>query len=184
MKPLKGAEKVSIKIDSNHTYMIGKHGPVIKCVIDGKTTFKSVKKDVDLEKLKKGELTIEDVEQVTVIAGNILGKYEGNDMILRRGQYGLYVTWGTNTKSLASLDKKELDITLEDVVSFISKNTSIIRELTKDLSLRKGKFGDYVYYQTNKMKKPRFLKISDFKLDPKTCDKTKLIDWINTTYKL
>ena len=184
VKPLKGAEKVSIKIDSNHTYMIGKHGPVIKCVIDGKTTFKSVKKDVDLEKLKKGELTIEDVEQVTVIAGNILGKYEGNDMILRRGQYGLYVTWGTNTKSLASLDKKELDITLEDVVSFISKNTSIIRELTKDLSLRKGKFGDYVYYQTNKMKKPRFLKISEFKLDPKTCDKIKLIDWIKTTYKL
>ena len=96
----------------------------------------------------------------------------------------VYTLHGGQIKSLASLDKKELDITLEDVVSFISKNTSIIRELTKDLSLRKGKFGDYVYYQTNKMKKPRFLKISDFKLDPKTCDKTKLIDWINTTYKL
>ena len=44
-KPLRGEDKLNIRIDENHTYVIGKHGPVIKCVISGKTTFKSVKKD-------------------------------------------------------------------------------------------------------------------------------------------
>ena len=183
-KPLRGQDKMSIPIDDNHTYIIGKHGPVIKCVIDGKTSFKAVKKDIDLDKLRNGELTLSDVEQETVIAGNILGKHDGNDMILRRGQYGLYVTWGANTRSLASIKKDESEITLDDVIKFISANNTIIRQLTKDLSLRRGKYGEYVYYQTSGMKKPRFLKINNFKLDPKTCKEEELINWIRETYNL
>ena len=42
-----------IKIDDNHIYMIGKHGPVIKSTVNKKSEFISVKKDIDLEKLKK-----------------------------------------------------------------------------------------------------------------------------------
>ena len=111
-------------------------------------------------------------------------KYEGNDMILKKGQYGLYVTWGTNNKSLASIGKDEADITLDDVVKFITTNTTIIRQLTKDLSLRKGKYGDYIYYQTSKMKKPQFLKLNGFKSNAKTCKEDELISWIKETYKL
>ena len=33
--------KETIRIDAEHTYMIGKYGPVIKCVKDKKTTFKA-----------------------------------------------------------------------------------------------------------------------------------------------
>jgi len=183
-KPLKGGDKVNIRIDDNHTYVIGKHGPVIKCVIDGKTSFKSVKKDIDLDELRNGKLSLSDVQQETIIAGNILGKYEGNDMILKRGQYGLYVTWGTKNKSLASLKKDEAEITLDDVIKFMGTNTTIIRQLTTDLSLRKGKYGEYIYYQTSKMKKPQFLKTNGFKLDPKTCKEKELINWIKETYKL
>ena len=29
---LRGKAKVEFKIDDNHTYMVGKYGPVIKCV--------------------------------------------------------------------------------------------------------------------------------------------------------
>jgi len=183
-KPLKGQEKVNIRIDDQHTYVIGKHGPVIKCLIDGKTTFKSVKKDIDVEKLRNGDYTLSDVEQETVITGNILGKYEGKDMILKKGQYGLYVTWGTNNKSLASLKMEESEITLDHVVKFITTNTTVLRKLTQDLSLRKGKYGDYIYYQTSKMKKPQFLKLNGFKKDPKTCEEKELISWIKETYKL
>jgi DNA topoisomerase-1 len=183
-KPLRGEDKLNIRIDENHTYVVGKHGPVIKCVISGKTTFKSVKKDIDIDKLRGGELTLEDIQQETVIAGNVLGKYEGNDMILKKGQYGLYVTWGTNNKSLASIGKDEADITLDDVVKFITTNTTIIRQLTKDLSLRKGKYGDYIYYQTSRMKKPQFLKLNGFKSNAKTCKEDELISWIKETYKL
>ena len=47
--------KEDIKIDSDHTYMIGKYGPVIKCTSNGtkNPTFKSVKKDIDLDKIAK-----------------------------------------------------------------------------------------------------------------------------------
>ena len=105
-------------------------------------------------------------------------------MILKKGQYGLYVTWGACNKSLSSLKIEESEITLDDVVKFITINTTIIRKLTQDLSLRKGKYGDYIYYQTSKMKKPQFLKLNGFKKDPKTCEEKELISWIKETYKL
>ena len=38
--------KVSIKIDEYHTYIIGKNGPVIKCNIDKKISFKSIKPEL------------------------------------------------------------------------------------------------------------------------------------------
>ena len=184
IQPIKTEDKISIKIDENHSYIIGKHGPVIKCVIAGKTTFKSVKKDISLDKLRNNEYSLDEILQETIITGNILGKYEGCDMILKRGQYGLYVIWGEKTRSLTAIKKLESDITLEDVVDFISVNSSILRELSSDLSLRKGKYGDYMFYKTSIMKKPQFLKLKGFNGDPKSCDKQVLIDWINTTYKL
>ena len=51
---LKDDKKIEIKIDDTHVYMIGKHGPVIKCLTD--KTFKGIKKDihVDMYKLENG----------------------------------------------------------------------------------------------------------------------------------
>ena len=37
--------------------MIAKYGPVIKCTSGKKTTFKKVKADIDLDKLRRGEYT-------------------------------------------------------------------------------------------------------------------------------
>ena len=53
--------KLKIKIDDHHTYVIGRHGPVLKCVIEGKTTFKQVKKNIDMERLQAGELTLKEI---------------------------------------------------------------------------------------------------------------------------
>lgn len=184
IKPLQTHEKVNIKIDEHHTYVIGKHGPVIKCIINGKTTFKSVKKDIDMDKLRKNEYTLHDIEMETVIAGNILGKYDGKDMIMKKGKYGLYVTWGANTKSIASLQKEESEIVLDDVVKYITSKTTVLRDLTSEFSLRKGKYGDYIYYQTTKMKNPKFLKLNGFKKNPKTCELDELITWVKTTYDI
>ena len=38
-----------------------------------------------------------------------------------------------------------------------SQNTSVLRVITSEISVRKGKFGPYVFYKTNKMKKPKFI---------------------------
>ena len=43
----------TIKIDEDHTYMIGRYGPVIKYEKAGETKFIPVKEDIDFGKIKK-----------------------------------------------------------------------------------------------------------------------------------
>ena len=43
------------------------------------------------------------------------------------------------------------------------KDQNILKELNKDISIRTGKFGPYVYYKTQKMKKPKFISIKKVK---------------------
>ena len=54
--------KISIKIDDQHTYIIGKNGPVIKHTIGKETTFKSIKPElinkIDIDRLKQGRISI------------------------------------------------------------------------------------------------------------------------------
>ena len=53
--------KETIRIDAEHTYMIGKYGPVIKYTNKKEVSFKTVRKDIDLNKLRKGEYTLAEV---------------------------------------------------------------------------------------------------------------------------
>ena len=50
------------------------------------------------------------------------------------------------------------------------------------MSIRKGKYGDYIYYKTELMKRPEFLKILNFPGDYKKCNLTILKDWIRENY--
>ena len=40
-----------------------------------------------------------------------------------------------------------------------SANPNVIRVLSDEISIRKGKYGPYVMYKNNTMKKPKFIKI-------------------------
>ena len=187
IEPLKGNEKESIKIDENHTYIIGKHGPVIKHTIGDNTNFKSVKKDIDIKKLRNGEYKLEEILETQKFSGKILGQYKDCDLVLKKGKFGLYVVYGENSKSLNGINIEEHDITYEDVIRFIensNKDSSIIRILNQQLSLRKGKYGNYIFYKTESIKKPQFLKLKGFNKNPETCSKDEFINWIKTTYKL
>ena len=187
IEPLKGNEKESIKIDDQHTYIIGKHGPVIKHTVGDKTNFKSVKKDIDIKKLRNGEYKLEEILETQKFSGKILGQYKDYDLVLKKGKFGLYVVYGENNKSLNGINVEEHNITYEDVVRFIensNKDSSVIRVLNQQLSLRKGKYGNYVFYKTESMKKPQFLKLKGFNKNPETCNKDEFINWIKTTYKL
>jgi DNA topoisomerase-1 len=187
IEPLKGNEKESIKIDDQHTYIIGKHGPVIKHTIGDNTNFKSVKKDIDIKKLRNGEYKLEEILETQKFSGKILGQYKDCDLVLKKGKFGLYVAYGENSKSLNGINIEEHDITYEDVIRFIensNKDSSVIRVLNQQLSLRKGKYGNYVFYKTESMKKPQFLKLKGFNKNPETCSKDEFINWIKTTYKL
>ena len=161
--------------------MIGKNGPVIR---KGEKTFISVRDDIDIDKLREGGYKLGEIIKQEV--NRKLGKYENKDIVLKRGKFGLYVEWGENKKSLNGINKNENNIELNDVIEFItsSGNINLVRELRKDLSIRKGKYGDYIFYKTEKMKKPLFFKLNGFNDDYKNCSLTNIRSWIKEKYQV
>ena len=191
--------KFSIKIDNEHTLIIGKHGPVVKCINlnDNKNiTFLPVKKDLDLDHLKKIPiLSLEDVidNSVSNTLSNCeaIGKYKGQDLFVKKGKYGVYAQWGKETKSLKG-EFCEDNIEYINVLKFLDKDTildplkpvGLVRELNTQLSIRSGKYGDYIFYKKPRAKTPTFLKLNGFNGDYKKCDKILILNWIKLTYKV
>jgi DNA topoisomerase-1 len=64
------------------------------------------------------------------------------------------------------------------------KTSNIQRILTPNLSIRIGKYGSYIFYKTDKMRKPEFYKLNKFREPFLTCDKDVLIKWIYDTYNI
>jgi DNA topoisomerase-1 len=190
--------KFEIKIDETHVYTIAKYGPVIKCVekVDGKktTTYKSIKKnmEIDMNKLENGGYTLEDLvendseKQAKTAANQInLGKYEDNDVILKKGKFGLYVTCGEVSKTLKQLGNRPIEsIQLDEVLPLLEEGSNMVREVSPNISIRKSKRGDYIFFKTPKMKKPKFFALKEFEEDYKTCDMDVLKSWLNEKFNL
>ena len=188
--------KLEIKLDENNTYLVGKYGPVIKCVeeIDGKekVQFKAIKKDVDISKLEKGEYDLKEVidtKKTEAKSSYILGQHEGKDVVLKKGKFGLYISWGTNSKTLKELGNRPIEnITFDEVKKYLHEGSNIIREINSNISIRKGAKGDYIFYKNGKMKKPQFYDIKSFtmevKEDYKICEINILKSWIMEKYKI
>ena len=202
---LKNATKIEFLIDANNTYIIGKNGPVIKCIENGITTFKSVKKDIDMTLLEKGQYKLEDLVEIQTangFNGHNLGKYKGDDLIVKKGKYGLYAIYGENRLSLSSFGnrppenisfKEVFDILEEDGILKPSyckdqKKLGVLREISASASVRDGKWGAYVYYKTTQMKTPKFFELKLFEKETgekiKTCELNILKEWIKGKYNV
>jgi len=212
-----GEKKCEIKIDDLHYYIIGKHGPIIKCISDKDTneciSFKPVKKNIDISKLERGEYKIEDIVETKYNNNTTrtLGKYKGEDLILKKGKFGLYATWTieetgiAHNKSLSMFGNRPIEnIEYEDVLEILNKDdivgsvvgsvagsvagsiqsTNIIRHITDNISIRKGPRGNYIFYKTAKMKKPQFFGLDGFDEDVVGYDKTTFKNWITEKYKI
>jgi DNA topoisomerase-1 len=190
--------KFEIKLDDKHIYTIAKYGPVIKCVekVDGKkvTIYKSIRKDItlDMNKLENGEYKLEDIiedkdakKNATLANQVVLGKYKDNDIVLKKGKFGLYVTCGEITKTLKQLGNRPIEsIQLEEVVPLLEEGSNMVREISTNISIRKSKKGDYVFFKTSKMKKPKFFALKGFEEDYKTCDNNVLKLWLKENYDI
>ena len=130
-----------------------------------KFIFKSVRPDLEYTKIQRGEYSLaymlgEDgggIVSSSVPApisvsggGRLMGQYQGQDVIIKSGKYGAYVTWGNTNLSLRPLlqqgggaptiaaaggkyahkskttanQKSEFDLTLEDIIKFIERNSA------------------------------------------------------------
>jgi DNA topoisomerase-1 len=186
--------KFSLKIDDNHTLIIGKHGPVVKCTDKNdnkKVSFLPVKKDIDL---KNTQLTLEDIIDNTVVNKDAIGKYKGQDLFIKNGKYGMYAKWGKETKSLKETfgSLKIEEIQYIDLIRYLDSDTVLdptkpvgfVRELNSYLSIRTGKYGDYIFYKKPRVKTPQFLKLNGFDSDYKKCDKILILNWIKQKYNI
>ena len=134
-------------------------------------------------------------KMLTILEQGFVRAFQGS---IKKGKYGIYAQWGKETKSL----KEEFsNISIEqieyiDVIRFLDKDVldsskpiGLVRELKPYLSIRTGKFGDYIYYKQPyarkpEFKKPQFLKLNGFNDDYRKCDKELLINWIKQTYNI
>jgi len=141
-----------------------------------------------MEKLKNGQYTLDDLVE---IKERHLGNYVDMPVIIKNGKYGIYLQYGDMTESIKDLDKDISEIILDDVLPILEKpikdtlpEKNVLRTVTSDISVRKGKFGAYVYYKTPQMKTPKFLNIKKFKGGYLMGDKDELIAWLKETYKI
>lgn len=122
---------------------------------------------------------------------NNLGKYNGHDVIIKNGKFGLYVKYNEIIQSLKFLGNRPVEnIRLNEVEHLLNTNlihtSNILRQITENVSIRKGKVGkgDYVYFKTTKMKRPSFFKMHGFIEDYHTCDVAHIQRWIKETYNI
>ena len=103
-----------------------------------------------------------------------MGKYKDGEVELKEGRYGMYVNYKNKNYSLKGLDKKKDEVELNDVISYIdgggSKkgNSNILKVINDEMSVRKGRYGPYVYYKTNNMNKPKFIGLKNKSVDEVT----------------
>lgn len=183
-EPLGSIDRQTIVIDKDNTYMVAKYGPVIKCTKGGKTTFKKVREDLDLAKLRTGGYKLEDIVITKTAAktGKELGKIGENMVILHTGKFGNYVRFG-DQKLTIDVDKEYAEINLSDVEPLLTSAPKT-RQLSGDASIRMGKYGHYIYYKTSVMKKPRFLHLKGYEGDYFTCPVSEVTEWVEKTHKV
>ena len=188
-KPLKNLVKETYKIDDTHELMWSKNGPVLKQTIpatdnneDPTIVLKNVKKDmtIDIDKLKQNYYSLDDLLE---IESRYIGKYEGEDVFVKMGKYGKYAQIGENRKSLEYV-KKPLDAITIDDLKAPETNKNILRIINADVSVRKSKYGAYVYYKTPTMPKPEFYKLAGFKEGFTYCKEEVLLEWLHKTQKM
>ena len=116
----------------------------------------------------------------------IIGTYGGFNIILKNGRFGKYIVWGKDGIHRKSIEKTNLQnkdsssISLDEVTRFIENDSidrvdtlnsesGIIRVINDDVSIRSGKYGNYIFYKTVQMKKPKFISLKNFEKNIYTC---------------
>jgi len=178
--------KKQIVIDTNHIYMVGKYGPIIKYTDPNDNEaviFKNVRKDIDVGLLENGKYTLEDI--VLCKDEKIIGLYKDEQVVIKKSKYGHYAQVGKINISLSSIDKDVIDITLIDIEKIMAnKYKNIIRTITDEISLRKSKHGLYLYYKSPTHKVPEFISLKMFKEDAENCTVDAIIEYVLSNKKI
>lgn len=190
--------------DNYNTLIFAKYGPVVKCIDNNNVSFKKIKDNINIEKLIQNKYSLKDIlhsnedEENINEQDDINGKQNNSNQYLvghlnekpifvKKGKYGLFMIYDSKSTSLKEFGNRPLEnISLEEVLPILQqKNNNIIREISENLFVHKGKnkqMNDYIFYKTKKMRKPKFLSLQECSFNYKTCDIDVLKEWIYLTY--
>lgn len=140
------------------------------------------------EKLLNIELKTKNQKQFEINnTDSFLGKYDEKSVHIKKGRYGPYITWNNLNFSIRDIDVELNQITIDDAITFIESpvkkgegdcynhKETILRVVDVNTTIRKGKFGPYIYFKTRSMKKPKFTKITKLNSNYLTCDKNSIL---------
>jgi len=187
------AEKYSNDVDEVNYNKLLKNDNVL---------FKKVKPGIIIEDLQNGKYKYTNLSEIIVedsLLERVIGTYGGFDVLLKNGRFGKYIIWGKDGIHRKSIEKTHLqlknisEISLDEVIRLIENDdsshaapdapsesiTGNIRTINDDISIRNGKYGDYIFYKTVNMKKPKFISLKGFKRDYKKCADTDIILFVN-----
>jgi DNA topoisomerase-1 len=192
LKPMTKLSKDVFPLNGTDEYHIvyEKYGPVIRKVLtNGSYEYKSINPDIqiDLGRLQKKEYHINDLLDEKI--NNVIGTHLDKDILLKNGPFGEYIEYDGKTKSIKNAGEMNVTEIIEKYIEVVPLDTStdnpnILRVINENISIRKGKFGAYIYYKTSHMKQPTFYNIQKFKESYKYCSDEVLIKWIQDTYKI
>ena len=86
-------------------------------------------------------------------------------------------------KNVCDEVSQHFDESLKNNNDSLPKENNIIRSINKETSIRKSKFGEYIYYKKEKMKKPTFISLEHFEEDYLTCSEERILDWVKIKLK-
>jgi len=116
---------------------IGKYGPLVQLKGEGEKNKFGPIGDIKME-----DITLELALEILKYPFN-MGKYEGKQIQLNKGQYGLYLKYDKNNYSFQNDD----DPTLEEAIEIIKlKNKTSVERKIGDVSIKNGKYGSYFQY--------------------------------------
>jgi len=163
--------------------------------------------ELNLERLKRGEYILEDlVEYKTSYLGEYEGKqihiHTGQYGPYIQVSSGCVISDAPRKeessieskgeleedkrKSIKNIQKPICEFTIDDAIKHITQEDvvdecvvgkGIVRVLDSTTSIRRGRFGIYVYYNPPEEKKPHFISIKTFSDNYMTCDPQVVIYW-------
>jgi topoisomerase IA-like protein len=69
---------------------------------------------------------------------------------------------------------------IEFIESISKKTQSDVTPLNENMSIRQGKYGPYIYYKTESMKKPQFFSLKKYDFLEKSNEE--IIQWVQEKY--
>lgn len=193
----------TIKLDDEYTFKIAKYGPILVHKVPRKKGVNiPLKKSITIEFVRDNNLTAEQLLKYRVETERVIGDYLGKPVIIKKGPYGIYAQYeGEKYNIFKQSEVKNRRITLSsvsqsEVITKISsmqqeKQESLKqshgierRDINNECSIRISKYGPYIFYQTKKMKKPKFLSLKKFQLDPFVCCQDELKAFISEEFEI